>query len=113
MKFYMTETEAKQNQRGTEVIVPVNGVFTLLSEEVFQTWQNQKNPCLGCEDRCVGCHGGHCPHGYLEWASAQKARRIDRCKKYGPAKSYTGQVMAEKADWRAKHKPNRFRCMSY
>ena len=35
------------------------------------------NPCHGCKDRHIGCHGanGQCPNGYQEWAAKRRAER--------------------------------------
>lgn len=45
-------------------------------------WANKtfgKAPCVGCEDRFVGCHSSKCPHGYIEWAEKRK-RFIDQAR---------------------------------
>lgn len=113
MLIFPTEAEAKRNQKGLEMVVPVNGVFALMTPTVYQFWKNRPNPCgKNCPDREVGCHP-HCPHGYFEWATARKASRMESCKKNGPAHSYTANVKAEKANWRAKHNVKKFRCMSH
>lgn len=109
MLTFKTEAEAMANQKGLERIVPVNGVFALMTTTVYETWRNKPNPCNGCPYRTIWCHSD-CKRGYMEWATVRRADRIDTWTKNAPTSKYFGRVNAEKADWRAKNNPSRFRC---